>query len=361
MSRPLPEPAAPGPEVGAAPTADPAAGAVDVLSQPDPVAAVLAAIDQGRTLLLRTSGSTGHPRLLVRDPETWVLSFDAVARLTGLGRGDRVWVPGPPQATMNLFAAALAHHCGAGLQPDPEGASHAHVTPRVLRQALDDALPVHGVRLTVAGDRLPRADRDRAVAAGAVVTHYYGAAELSFVAWGSHEEDLEVFPGVDADVRDGEIWVRSPYVCQGYVGEPGALRRAPDGFVTVGDRGALDGRRLWMLGRPEDRVLTGGATVQVADVERALQGLGRGELAVLGLPHADLGQVVTAALTDPDDAPLLREAAARLLDPAQRPRWWYAVETLPTGPAGKRDRTALRRLLTAGGGRRLAPGAEPGP
>ena len=89
----------------------------------------------------------------------------------------------------------------------------------------------------VAGDRLPVALHDRAVAAGARVHHYYGAAELSFVAWGAHADDLRPFPGVEVAVRDGEVWVRSPYVCSGYDGSPGPLRVDPDGFATVGDRG----------------------------------------------------------------------------------------------------------------------------
>ena len=72
--------------------------------------------------------------------------------------------------------------------------------------------------------------------------HYYGAAELSFVAWGAHADDLRPFPGVEVSVREGEVWVRSPYLCTGYDGPPGPLRRDGDGFATVGDRGSMRGR-----------------------------------------------------------------------------------------------------------------------
>ena len=54
--------------------------------------------------------------------------------------------------------------------------------------------------VTVAGDRLTARLRDRARAAGAEVSHYYGAAELSFVAWGQHAGDLRPFPDVETAV-----------------------------------------------------------------------------------------------------------------------------------------------------------------
>lgn len=315
------------------------------------------AIDRGRTLLLRTSGSTGRPRLVARRPATWTRSFAAVAQLTGLTEQARVWVPGPVRASMNLFAAVLAHDVGARVQSQPEGATHAHLTPRALRQALDAAVPVRGLHLTVAGDRLTRAERDRAARAGAVVAHYYGSAELSFVAWGTHEHDLEPFPEVECRVRGGEIWVRSPYLCDGYVGDPGPLRTTPDGFATVGDLGVLDGPHLRVLGRAEDRVVTGAATVLVTDVEEVLRQAAQGEVVVVGLPHGDLGEVVTAALTDPEDLTAVREAALAQLHAQQRPRWWFAVPRVPTTGSGKTDRAALRRQLASGGARRLAPGA----
>jgi acyl-CoA synthetase (AMP-forming)/AMP-acid ligase II len=182
------------------------------------------------------------------------------------------------------------------------------------------------------------------VAAGVTVHHYYGAAELSFVAWGGHAEDLHLFPGVEAQTRDGEIWVRSPYVCAGYDGPPGPLRRDPSGFASVGDRGRLSDGVLEVDGRPE-AVTSAGATVQVADVERELRAAARGEVVVLGIPHPRLGAVVAAVLTEAADHPSLTLRSRERLDPAARPRVWHLVEQLPRTTAGKLDRQALVDLL----------------
>jgi acyl-CoA synthetase (AMP-forming)/AMP-acid ligase II len=236
----------------------------------------------------------------------------------------------------------------ARLVDDVGQATHAHLTPSALSRALDGRLPLDGVTLVVAGDRLSPALHDRAAAAGARVHHYYGAAELSFVAWGPHAEDLRAFPDVRVAVRGGEIWVRSPFVCSGYDGPPGPLR-VLDGEATVGDRGVLARGRLTVLGRP-DAVTVGGATVRVTEVEAVLAPRARGEVRVLGRPHAALGQVVAAVLTDPRDLEGLRNVARAELDGAARPRLWLHLPVLPTTAAGKVDRSALATLLDDEGG-----------
>jgi acyl-CoA synthetase (AMP-forming)/AMP-acid ligase II len=308
------------------------------------VAAVIAAHDHGRRIALRTSGSTGRPRAVVRTTESWWRSFPAVAAATGLVAGSRLHVPGPTSGTMNLFAAVLGRAVGATPAGSLAEATHTHLTPSALAAALDAGEPVAGVQVTVAGDRLSRRLHDRAVAAGATVSHYYGAAELSFVAWGAHQDSLRPFPEAEVEVRAGEVWVRSPFLCVGYDGPPGALRRDPDGFATVGDRGVLVDGVLRLLGRGSEAVTTGGATVLVADVEAALRPSLTGEVVVVGVPHPDLGQVVAAVVTHSSDLSVGRRMASSLA-PTHRPRRWVHVPELPRTSAGKVDRAALAASL----------------
>jgi long-chain acyl-CoA synthetase len=137
----------------------------------------------------------------------------------------RVWVPGPLSASMNLFAAAHAAWAGAEVVAKPAGATHGHLTPWTLRRQLaDDPRALFGLHLVVAGDRLSRSLQEAAASAGAQVSHYYGAAELSFVAWGAHAEVLRPFSGVEVEARNGELWVRSRYVCERYAEPEQRLR-----------------------------------------------------------------------------------------------------------------------------------------
>lgn len=314
---------------------------LDPLAHDDPVAAVLAAHERGVALLLATSGSTGAARGVRRTTASWWRSFPHVAALTGLDAGSRLWVPGPLAGTMNLFAAVLATAVGARRVDDPRRASHVHLTPTSLRRLLDEHAHLGGLHLTVAGDRLDpyllRAATDR----GAEVCHYYGAAELSFVGWGTHAGDLTPFPEVEVRERDGVLWARSPYLADVPTDE--------DGFATAGDLGRVgDDGRILVRGRGEAAVLTGGATVRVEDVEATLGDAVSCDVVVVGLPHAELGEVVAAVLTDGGQVAAARERAHAELLPTHRPRLWFVVDDVPLTAAGKPDRPLLRRRAAAG-------------
>lgn len=313
--------------------------AVDVLAEADPVAAVLEAHRSGRRLLLRTGGTTGDPRVVVRTTRSWFDSFGAYTALTGVGPGAVVAVVGPMTATMNLFAGVHARWAGAQVTADLEAATHVVLTPAQLHTVLDadaDAGTVPaGVVAIVAGDRLTPALASRARAAGLEVHHYYGAAELSFVAWGPHAEELSVFPGVEAIDRDGELFVRSPYVAEGVADA--------DGWAGVGDRGRVDGPRVLVEGRP-GAVTTAGATVELSSVEAALGDLG---VVVVGVPHPRLGAVLVAVLPGHVAVPDARRAARHRLPATHRPRRWVHRSDLPLTRHGKIDRDALARELVA--------------
>ena len=316
----------------------------------DPVGAFLSAHEAHRPVALATSATAGLPRTVVRTTESWVRSFPAVGDLVGLTSASRVWVPGPLRATMNLFAAVHAVFVGATLTTSPDDATHAHLTPGALARCLDDEVPIDGRTVVVAGDRLSSTLQARAAKAGARVHHYYGAAELSFVAWGGHADGLSPFPGVEVEVRDGEIWVRSPYLCSGYDGPPGAMRRDDRGFATVGDRGLLTAGRLVVLGRP-DAVTTGSETVMVAEVEGVLRATAQGEVVVVGVPHPTVGAVLAVVLTRADDYAHVLATARNRLAGAHRPRLWFHVPALPTTAAGKVDRDALVSAVSSGDAR----------
>jgi long-chain acyl-CoA synthetase len=321
------------------------------------VSAFLAAHAAGEPVVLATGGTSGAPRGVVRSTGSWVGSFEAFSRLTGIDPASRVWVPGPLSATMNLFAAVHATMTGARLVGDPRAATHAHVTPSTLTRGLDEGL-LGGCTAVVAGDRLAPALHDRAVAAGVRVRHYYGASELSFVAWGSHADDLCPFPGVEVEVRDGEIWVRSPYLCTGYDGDDGdgdnrpagPLHRDADGFATVGDRGHLREGLLVVAGRPGTATV-GGSTVDLAGIEAVLRPAARGEVVVVAVPHPTWGSLPAVVLTRDDDHRPVRRLARSLLHDARRPRVWYQLSALPLTPTGKVDREAVTRLVSAIGDR----------
>ncbi len=323
-------------------------------------------------LVLCTSGSTGSPRAVLRTAASWDASVAPLTALTGIGGSDAVWLPGPLCSSLFLYGAWHADAVGAAVlvQGDPPARATAlHAVPALLARAVEageaGALPL--VRTAVAaGDAVPAPLRRRAAALGWRVVEYYGAAELSFVAWRAGDDAMRAFPGVEVADRDGRLWARSPYLARGYLdgGDGGPLRR--DGaWATVGDLGsvAADGAVV-VRGRGGTVVTTGGHTVVVEEVERALAGVeGVGDLAVVGVPHPTLGEVLAAVVVPaprgPEDGAGLAArlaAATRALPRPARPPRWHTAAALPRTASGKVDRQRLADAVTAGALTRLERG-----
>ncbi|MBP2702251.1 AMP-binding protein [Microbispora sp. RL4-1S] len=320
-----------------------------------------------------SSGSTGRPRAVVRTRASWTASFPHVDELTGIGQDDVVLIPGPLVSSLYGFAAAHTLSAGATAvvpgrwpagSPAPylRRATAVHVVPHRLPAVLDALRETGGPLRTavVGGASLPPETRDLAARAGVRVVSYYGATELSFVALDADGAGLRPFPGVEIDVREvpgqelGEVWVRSPWTAEGYLGDATGPLRRDGGWFTVGDLAEpyRPGEVLRLRGRGDGAIQTGGATVVPEDVEEVLRRVpGVGDVVVVGSPHAYLGAVVTAVVEGDASRAALESAARGELDVAQRPRRWYAVRSLPRTPAGKPARGLIAARLADGDAR----------
>jgi malonyl-CoA/methylmalonyl-CoA synthetase len=170
-------------------------------------------------------------------------------------------------------------------------------------------------------------------------------------------------PGVEIRVVDqqtgarlpagqiGMIEVRGPNVFSGYwrMPEKTAQEFRPDGFFITGDLGVIDqDGYVSIVGRGKDLVITGGLNVYPIEVETLIDALpGVVESAVVGLPHADFGEAVTAVVaTGGKPAPSEGEVLAALEDQLagfKRPKRVLFVDELPRNTMGKVQKAALRQ------------------
>jgi malonyl-CoA/methylmalonyl-CoA synthetase len=165
--------------------------------------------------------------------------------------------------------------------------------------------------------------------------------------------DVRVVDDADKPVAPGEVGhvqVRGDNVFSGYWRMPERNQEEfVDGWFRTGDMGSLsfDGY-LTIVGRSKDLIISGGYNVYPKEVELALDELpGVRESAVVGVPHPDFGEAVTAVVVPslpelpPSEADIL-EALRRRLANFKVPKRVHVVEELPRNAMGKVQKNVLR-------------------
>ena len=147
----------------------------------------------------------------------------------------------------------------------------------------------------------------------------------------------------------GLVEVRGPNIFPGYWRQPEQRAKdfRADGFFITGDLGRIepDGY-LALVGRAKDLIITGGYNVYPKEIELVLDTIdGIGESAVVGLPHRDFGEGVTAFCTVEGATPTESEVLAqcrRELAAYKMPKRVLFVDALPRNAMGKVQKAKLR-------------------
>lgn len=212
------------------------------------------------------------------------------------------------------------------------------VVPTMLRRLIPHG-PFGGLRaVLVGGGPIPRGLLEEAHDVGLPVLPTYGMTEtFGQVATLRPNAQLAYhvhpLPGVDIEIRQGRIALRSDQVSAQVVG--------PDGWFVTSDLGALTDGALEVLGRADNMIISGGVNVDPGRIEAALAPHAD-DVAVLGLPDDEWGEIVTCVYVGQTD---LERIADELLDGPQRPRRFVRVDRIPRTAIGKYDRSAIEELL----------------
>jgi long-chain acyl-CoA synthetase len=340
-----------------------------------PAAAELAPWPRSRPMLY-TSGTTGRPKGvwtgLLDDHDAEVLVRDE-AELWGFHAGDRHLVLSRlyHSAPFRFAAGTLLAGGTVALAPDSHDPAEA---VRAFRPTTTFLAPVHLQRLldgvdgtddlasfrlvAHAGSPCPAPLKERALSSlpDGSVWEFYGSTEGQFTV--CSPEDWRERPGTVGRARpgrelsvdpDGTIWCRPPAFARFSYWRDEAKTKAAwrDDAFTVGDLGRLDDDGfLFLDGRRDDLIITGGVNVYPLEIERAvLDHPGVLEAVVFPVDDEHWGQMVCAAVVaDVDEAVLRRHVETRLA-PYKRPKRWLVVDALPHTPTGKLRRSEMATRL----------------
>jgi long-chain acyl-CoA synthetase len=201
-----------------------------------------------------------------------------------------------------------------------------------------------------------------------VLWEFYGSTEGQFTVCSPSEWSAR--PGTVGRARpgrtlavddDGTIWCRPPPFARfTYWRDESATASAwRDGAFTVGDLGRLDDDGyLFIDGRRDDLIISGGVNVYPAEVEAVLTDVpGVAEVAVFGMPDERWGQRVCAAIVPAASAGRSGQGGQRLADAVashasthlagyKRPKQWVVLAELPRTATGKVQRNLIPGLVT---------------
>ncbi len=331
-------------------------------------------------IILLTSGTTGKPKGVPRSPRmrsavgVWVTILDR----TRLTTGSRISVAMPMfhglglgmlMLTLGLGGTVLTHRHfdaeAALAQASLHRADAFTAVPVVLARILDlphavrARNPVPALRVVMSsGDRLDPSLAQRFMDTyGDILYNGYGSTEVGIGALAT-PADLRLAPetvgkpvaGCPVRVFDdhdnpvgphitGRIFVGGELASEGYTG--GGAKAVVNDMTSTGDMGYLDeSGRLFIVGREDDMIISGGENVYPSAVENALaEHPDVADNAVVGVPDERFGHRLAAYVVPRPDSEVDEEALREYLQDKvsrfEQPRDIHILDSLPRNPAGK--------------------------
>jgi malonyl-CoA/methylmalonyl-CoA synthetase len=242
-------------------------------------------------------------------------------------------------------------------------------TRLLAQQGLSQEAARH-MRLFISGSAPLLADTHREWSArtGHAILERYGMTETNMNTSNPYDGDRVPgavgypLPGVTVRIADpetgallgadeiGMIEVKGPNVFKGYWRMPDktAAEFKPDGFFITGDLGKIDAKGyVHIVGRGKDLIITGGFNVYPKEIESEIDALpGVFESAVIGVPHPDFGEGVTAVVVRTKAGAIDEKAIIAALQDRlakfKQPKKVIFMDDLPRNTMGKVQKNVLR-------------------
>jgi long-chain acyl-CoA synthetase len=352
---------------------------------------------EGAALVVFTSGSSGAPKGAVLSHRAFAGKLEAIQSRLGFDERERTLLVLNVTFSFGIWVALLTLLHGGRLSPREkfvpedfferlraEAITRVAVVPTMMRALIldrPDLAPVGSSALRtvmIGGEALGKGlgDTLRELVAPADLIDIYGLTETSTCDFFLMPADLPRYagcigrpaPGVryrlrgddGADVAPGEVGelcIASPFLMNGYLGQPELNPVDAQGWLATGDLAReRDPGVLEIAGRKKELIVRGGNKIAPQEIEFACSAHPKVAAAIaVGRPDARLGQRIHALVVPRDPSLGVEELRAFLrerLDKFKQPDALYFARELPAGRTGKADRGRFAAMLEAG---ELAP------
>jgi long-chain acyl-CoA synthetase len=312
-----------------------------------------------------SSGSTGQAKVIWKDYQSWFSAFAAQSQVFGLSSSSYLFVLDALAYSANLNN--VMHCLWAGASVYLASLNTANTWAQKIENEQVDAIflvPSHyrllppkavfdKVKVAIsAGEKLSQELCSTLLHAlpNALLTEYYGTAELGHICYQQGQQILEnplavggAFPGVKLRFENDKIYVNSPYVSPEYRANP-----------TSHDLGYMLGSQLVLLGRQGRKYNRRGLNVYAEEIENVASKISFvAEVAVVGLLQADLSHQIVLYFVHKQgyQSQICNKQVIRYLSDiihtAKLPNRVVELQVLPRKHFGKIDHQALVRLCEA--------------
>lgn len=330
-------------------------------------------------LFCETGGSTGTAKIIARSQASWIKSFEINRNLFSITAQDTVAVFGDILHSLALYGVVEAAHIGAdivtlaGLRPKAQrdhitrtGATILYITPTQLKMLLAAKPNAPHLRHIIIGGgavSLELQDLAKRHFPTAKMTQFYGASETSFITMADDNTPPDSvgkpYPDVtvkimaqdgETQMGDGEVWVKSPYLFDGYHQGDSPDTQRKDGFITIGEMGRWDeAGNLYLLGRKSRMVTIADQCVFPETIEAFLTKACEAQnVAVLASPDPLRGHILTAVIQGSKHSPEhISQLCKDQFGPLKSPRHVVFIDHFPLLKSGKSDLITLAQWLEA--------------